>query len=440
MTHIKVVSYNCRGLPKNRTALHMRPDILSLFQKYDVIFFQETWLAKQELNACNSLHENFLACGVACVDFSAGILHGRPYGGVSVFYHKRLANFISPIYFLDCNWCVGVNIAVESTPFTLLNTYLPFECIDNTDDYIEKLTLLESFIENISHASFALVGDFNANVSSGSSKFAEYVINFCSRNSLIFSSKRLLPSDTYTYISERWGSTSWLDHLIASPDFHNCIRHITVEYDVTVCDHIPFTFFIEVSMLPATISENSSYSSITNKTCWKSFSDNECEIYSTFTDIYCHSEKLKHSLPLCNDCNCNSNHHHDMLTKSYTCLIESLILSAQKTKSSVRKSDNRQPGTGKPGWSNYVKHKHNVAIDAYKVWRDNGKPHHGPFHDNHRKSKLNYKYAIRTIKRNIEKIKADNVACKLSNNDYTGFWDAVKNLIVVSTYFLRKWV
>ena len=55
-----------------------------------------------------------------------------------------------------------------------------------------------------------------------------------------------------------------------------------------------------------------------------------------------------------------------------------------------------------------------------------GKPRHGPYHDNYKKSKLNYKYAIRAIKRNIETIKADNVACKLSNNDYSGFWDAVK--------------
>ena len=35
-------------------------------------------------------------------------------------------------------------------------------------------------------------------------------------------------------------------------------------------------------------------------------------------------------------------------------------------------------------------------------------------------------YAIRAIKRDIEKIKADNVAYKLCNNDYSGFWDAVK--------------
>ena len=162
----------------------MRLDILHLFENYDIVLFQETWLAKQDLNACNSLHENFLAVSVASVDYSAGILHGRPFGGVSVFFHKRLLNYIMPVYFPDCNCCVGVNITVDCTHFTLFNVYLPFESNNHADEYIEKLTLLESHIDNISHASYALVEDFNANFSSANSKFAEHIVNFCNRNNL----------------------------------------------------------------------------------------------------------------------------------------------------------------------------------------------------------------------------------------------------------------
>ena len=43
-----------------------------------------------------------------------------------------------------------------------------------------------------------------------------------------------------------------------------------------------------------------------------------------------------------------------------------------------------------------------------------------------KKCKLNYKYAVRAIKRNIKTIKADNVASNLINNNYNGFWNAVR--------------
>ena len=120
-----MVSYNCRRLPKNFAELHTRPDILGLFEKSDILLFQETWLAKQDLDTCNNLHKNFLSCSVAAVDYSAGLLQGRPYGGVSTFFHKRLANYTSSLYFPDCNWCVGVNFAFESSCFTIINVYLP---------------------------------------------------------------------------------------------------------------------------------------------------------------------------------------------------------------------------------------------------------------------------------------------------------------------------
>ena len=81
---------------------------------------------------------------------------------------------------------------------------------------------------------------------------------------------------------------------------------------------------------------------------------------------------------------------------------------------------------GNPSLAQYVKHKHNAAINSYQLWRDNGKPRQGPYFVNYKKCKLNYKYAARAIKRNIETIKADNVASNLVNNNYTGFWDAVR--------------
>ena len=97
----------------------------------------------------------------------------------------------------------------------------------------------------------------------------------------------------------------------------------------------------------------------------------------------------------------------------------------------VRKPVNRNVrkvflGPKKPGWSEFVQAKHVSAVDAYRIWRENGKPRHGLIFDIHIRAKLNYKYAIRAIKRNIDTIRADNAANKLASNDYAGFWNAVR--------------
>ena len=130
-----------------------------------MVCFQETWLAKQELVLCNSLHENFLSAGIAKIDFSEGILSGRPSGGVSIFYARHLASYVTPIYFHECNWCVALRFSFNTTSFTLFNVYLPYESNDNEDEFIEKLGLLESYIQNVENSTFAIIGDFNSTLS-----------------------------------------------------------------------------------------------------------------------------------------------------------------------------------------------------------------------------------------------------------------------------------
>ena len=53
MTGLNIVSYNCRGLPKSKQQLALRPDIVNLLQSNQIFAFQETWYFKQNLNIIN---------------------------------------------------------------------------------------------------------------------------------------------------------------------------------------------------------------------------------------------------------------------------------------------------------------------------------------------------------------------------------------------------
>ena len=59
-----------------------------------------------------------------------------------------------------------------------------------------------------------------------------------------------LPSDTFTHVSERWHTTSWLDHCLSSKDGHNLITNMKVQYHTSCGDHIPLTLDISTECIP----------------------------------------------------------------------------------------------------------------------------------------------------------------------------------------------
>ena len=63
------------------------------------------------------------------------------------------------------------------------------------------------------------------------------VSNFCLR-------------DSFTYLSERWGTTSWLDHCISTSDGHSIIRNIDVWYSACSADHFPVCVDVDMSIVP----------------------------------------------------------------------------------------------------------------------------------------------------------------------------------------------
>ena len=115
-SHIRIVSYNTRGL-RNVT-------IPSLFNEYDIVLLQETLLCKQDLGILNSLSPDFQGTGVSVTDTSLGLLVGRPVGGIAILWRKTFASVISEVD-LELYWLSGICInAPNSEPIYIFSVYL----------------------------------------------------------------------------------------------------------------------------------------------------------------------------------------------------------------------------------------------------------------------------------------------------------------------------
>ena len=103
--NFNLVSYNCRDLPKDNKKLDLRPDIQHLFKDNEIIYLQETWFAKQDLKYINNLNKPFQ--GISTTDYSDGIIHGHPPGGVIIMWDVKLESYVKPLD-LNLDWCVAI--------------------------------------------------------------------------------------------------------------------------------------------------------------------------------------------------------------------------------------------------------------------------------------------------------------------------------------------
>ena len=106
--------------------------------------------------------------------------------------------------FDNVDWVTGINICSDNKSLTLLCVYMP--CMNNSsareEEYLEKLGLLESIINQLETSCIQIYGDFNADCSNNNHLFGKLLDRFLMDTGLHLSSQLLLPGGSYTYISE----------------------------------------------------------------------------------------------------------------------------------------------------------------------------------------------------------------------------------------------
>ena len=174
----------------------------------------------------------------------------------------------------------------------------------------------------------------------------------------------MLPADSFTHVSEAWGSVSWLDHIVSSSDFHNCIKTVSIDHDLSDADHIPVRMDISLDDIPGTSScDEGSYRRI----CWDKLN---ADGRAKCRDV---SHELLSQLIVPDAVNC-TDHYHITDTDSFYNEIMQCLIQASDTAFSKH---NPIKGSVKPGWSDYVAELHSTSRDVAKLWGNACKPRQG---------------------------------------------------------------
>ncbi|KAL7369456.1 hypothetical protein ABVT39_012473 [Epinephelus coioides] len=147
--------------------------------------------------------------------------------------------------------------------------------------------------------------DLNADISDRKSVFGRYLVEFCHDNKLLLSSKIHLPTDSYTYVSEAWNTTSWLDYCVSTADAHECVDKVEILYGFATTDHMPVSIMLNVENLPAMTTDDNQVNHGGKIECAK-LSENDLLHYHDLTEKTIGNIEIPYDAIMCDNFNCDT--------------------------------------------------------------------------------------------------------------------------------------
>jgi len=410
MNNLAMVTFNCRSIKNSMD------EIRRLCDTHDFILIQEHWLLPYELNLLNNIHPDFLSHGLSAIDVTSDVLVGRPYGGTAILYRKAFVSSVKVINSLEPRIC-GLQVDTNLGPMLLLCVYMPtnYGDVDSYESYMDCLGKLHAIMVESDNIHVLIAGDFNC--SPGSRFFGEFK-SFSDDNNLSMSDMNHF-GDVYTYISDDGLKMSWVDHVLTSNSIDNIISSFSILNDVIVSDHKPVSFHINcnISTNRAAASDEP-VQSTSWVPCWQQCDANTLDAYKSRLDqLLCEVDVPWHLMADALD-TCDIS----VIDIFYNDIISCMSVAVQDI-IPVHKYSYSQFNV--PGWTTYVKEKHDIAREAYLDWLWHGKPKMGILFENMKRSRATFKLALRYCKSHVDEMKADACAKNLMDKDSRKFWNSV---------------
>ncbi|KAI5635638.1 endonuclease/Exonuclease/phosphatase family domain-containing protein [Phthorimaea operculella] len=164
-----MVSYNCKSM--KRSIAYLR----DLCKSADIIALQETWLLPHDLDLVHTIDTEFSCTATSSVDTSAGVLRGRPYGGLAILWRKSMFPNVSVIKSAS-ERINAIRISLDSREVLVVNCYMPTDDVLNLPEFTSCLGMISAVVEESGiHAAY-LLGDYNSHPTAN---FGRELTSFC---------------------------------------------------------------------------------------------------------------------------------------------------------------------------------------------------------------------------------------------------------------------
>lgn len=413
----KMVSFNCKNVKRSSES------IKDLCKSCDIIALQETWLLPEEISYLGNIDIDFGSTGTSAIDTSAGILVGRPFGGVAILWRKSVFSDVSVIKTDNPRVC-AIKLICNNRTIIVMSVYMPTERAENMVEFTECLGLVSAIVDIENVESVFVLGDFNSHPNG---LFFSELNYFCTERELICVDvdKLGVDSGSYTFISDAHGTSSWLDHCLVTKSAFNAVVDVRIMHDTLWSDHFPLLLECKLNVInPISNLYDLNKNDVNLGVKWGIRNGNQIQEYRK----YCHEQLRLIDFPQefirCGDKKCCNQDHMYVLDKMYCNIVTALRESAKATCRGNRQHRRKCV----VGWNRHVGEAHGSAKLMFQNWVDYGKPKSGPVYDAMYESRKIFKSRLKWCQDHEEQIKMNKLATLSKNKNFSSFWKETRKL------------
>ena len=159
------------------------------------------------------------------------------------------------------------------------------------------------------------------------SVFGSELSTFCTEHSYVLSDVDRLGccSDSFTFLSEAHGTTSWIDHCVSTEQAHSSITDVNICYDMQSSDHFPISICIDVNYVPRL---DCAYIPPQSRLNWSKASANDRSIYRDRCAELLGTIELPQNSVCCSNTSCKDVSHIEGTKDLYCCIVNALHCAA----------------------------------------------------------------------------------------------------------------
>ena len=382
---------------------------------------QELWLSNKQLSQLKHLETEFYASSGMEDAMSAGVMRGRPYGGVSISWSRDLNHVITPLTEYNHRRLVAVQLTTKTKSVIFMSIYMPFFDMRKREicraETIDTISTIERIICDHPNHLFVIGGDFNCEFT-GDSPFDEYWDNFRANNRFAHCSN-LFTAPGYAYHHESLGQKKLNDHFLVSKEILEesiCTNHKIIEDGHNPSDHLPILMSMKLEVQSAKFETNPTVSE--PKLRWSKLTQSDL---SRYHDCLA-SQQFSQPMYSCNVLHCSKPECMSNIQAEYDFIVESV-----KCADAILP---RHQGKGheKSWWTRELSLLKNQSMEVQRLWEANGRPGDGAIHHERLRVRANYRRALKSAQKVPKQQSWNQLHDALETCDTNRFWRSWKNL------------
>ncbi|XP_061718862.1 uncharacterized protein LOC133526321 [Cydia pomonella] len=408
-------SFNCKGVKRSVDTVR------ELCQNSDLVAVQETWLMPDDIAYLDTFDYNFCSTGTSAVDTAAGMLRGRPHGGVGLLWRRTAFQSVSVVQCSNMRLCAVKIMTNDNRHLIVVSVYMPTDCSENLAEFTDCLGAVSAIIEEHGIESVFLMGDFNAHPNE---RFYNEMINYCNEQKwcCVDVNNLGINSDTYTFISDAHLCRRWLDHFVLTQAAVPSVRKVYVKHCVTWSDHLPIVLECDLDIIVPKIT--SEINKGNKNVIWGERTMEQIDLYNK----ECHKRlrliEFPSDLRQCGDKCCREPSHRHVLNALYNDIVFSL-----RTAATVGREEKQCKAKQRiVGWNRHVKEAHMVARQWFNEWIVFGKPTNGILYRKMCETRKIFKSRLKWCQDHQKQIKLDIISSHHSKKHFKSFWKSTNKL------------